>query len=362
MRIPITHTLTKSWEELDRFQPYIIEEVNRSFTSSNNYDIAINRTKKNKLSELTRIELLEILRKISKEAIIFYLEEKNFPRRKLKDENRRNAEFLADSDFITVYPDEEEPIYLRILPEFKNWYAAYQLEKNQRLEDLDRLHIENVYNTVLDIDERLQINPSTKVRIKLNQDCRFQALDEKCDGMVHRAEYRQDALTFLTRRNIITDIEVKYSEYGDNAVHLSLNLEKFQQFRTEIAKAYKNKGRGDHLGNEIRYTVTYNEMTGEISINSKVFKKTNFDSLTDNLFTFLSKNPNRKIMIEELRKATGKTITDLPKIIENAGFTGNLLRAFFRVSKEAIYFRQHVTKADLENLNISSLNLTDSTL
>lgn len=248
-------------------------------------------------------------------------------------------------------------VRLKITKDIQNWYSAYLYEKNQKLEDLDLLQLENIYNTVLDIEGRLRIKPSTKVTIKLNQECRFPLLAEKCDGLLHSAEYREDALIFLARKNIITDFKIRYSEYGDNEVDLFLNFNKFQQFNDEIGKVHKNLNNDNSSNDKILYNVTYNEMAGEILINNKVFKKTNLGSLTDNIFAYLNKNPNRKIKIDELREATEETIRDLPKVIENAGFTGNLSRTFFRVSKTAIFFRQQITKIDFKKLNIDLLNL-----
>jgi len=212
----------------------------------------------------------------------------------------------------------------------------------------------------LDIEDRLRINSSTQVTIKLNQECRFPLLDEKCDGLLHSAEYREDALTFLKRKNVVKDFEIEYSEYGDDEVHIFLNFDKFQLFKDKIAEIYKNQCKDDRCNDEILYTVTYNEMTGEILINNKILKKTNLDSLTDNIFAYLNKNPNRKIKLDELQEATRETIRDLPKVIENAGFTGNLLRTFFRVSKTAVHFRPQITKVDFEKLNIDSLDLDSS--
>jgi len=248
-------------------------------------------------------------------------------------------------------------VRLKITQDIQNWYSAYLFEQNQKLEDLDSLQLENIYNTVLDIEDRLRIKSSTQVTIKLNQECRFPLLNEKCDGLLHSAEYRQDALTFLKQKNIITDFEIEYSEYGDNEVHIFLNFDKFLLFKNKISEIHKNQCKDDRFNDEILYTVTYNEMTGEILINNKIIKKTNLNSLTDNIFSYLIKNPNRKIKIDELQESTGETIRDLPKVIENAGFTGNLLRTFFRVSKTAVHFRQQITKAAFKKLNIDPLDL-----
>ena len=126
---------------------------------------------------------------------------------------------------------------------------------------------------------------------------------------------------------------------------------------TVLKNQLESINKTNQLNDEISYTVTYNEMTGEILINDGVVKKTNLGSLVDSVFAYLHKNSNRKITISELKKATKKNIKDLPKVIENAGFTGTRLKAFFgRVSKDVVYFKPQVTKSDLEKLGITSLD------
>jgi len=132
-------------------------------------------------------------------------------------------------------------VRLKITKDIQSWYSAYLYEKNQKLEDLDPLQLENIYNTVLDIEERLRIKPSTQVTIKLNQECRFPLLDEKCDGLLHSAEFRKDALTFLARKNVITAFKINDPDDADTTVTLTINFDKFQNFKVEIADVYTLK-------------------------------------------------------------------------------------------------------------------------
>lgn len=236
MLVPTYSSIQKRSDELEKFTPLVIKELYRLFKSTDTVDVILERTKQNKLLPLSRAELLEILRTLNQDFFIFDIKKRNFPQRKLKDERLKQFGFLADSDFITIYPREKEPIYLRLFPEFKNW----------------------------------------------------------CDA---------------------------------------------------------------RLNNTTLYTLTYNEMTGEILINNKVFRKTQLDSDVDCVFKYLAKNPNRIISIEEIKKGSEKEIKNLPKIIERAGFTGNFLRTFFRVSKSSIYFRHQLTRGDFMKLNIPRLSL-----
>ncbi len=255
---------------------------------------------------------------------------------------------------------EPNRFYLIIPDSFNNWYNGYAVRRDTALNDLSALNLEKIFNLVMDINDQLQMKPTEEVVIgidSLNID-KFPLMSSHIIGDSKiMTSFRQDALDYMEHEFLIS-----YSKIVPelDKIAIKLNIEEFTAFKKELALVFKARASPSkedaELKNEVSYTVTFNEMTGEILINDKVFKKTNLDSLADSVFTFLHKNPNRKITIGELKKATGKPIKDLPKVIENAGFTGNRLRAFFRVGKDAIYFRPQVTKADLEKLNISSLD------
>lgn len=347
-------------EKLDLIIQEIIKERPQAIGGVH---IIIKITKDNKLINIGRTEILRLLETISSSnPNSIEILQANYPSNELNKtiqsitiDPKTKKEILGKPQKISS-KTYSNLIFIHLLPNFDNWYSVYIFEKNQKLEDLDQLQIENILNTVLDIDQQLKIKPATMVTIKINLECRFPILKEKFDSLSHRLEYWKEAVNFLKRKDVITDIKPNYSEYDDNTLNVLLNISEFQEFKIEIENVYEKMSNGDHPDNKIIYIITYNEMTGEIRINDKVIKKTNFDSITDNLFTYLNINPNRKITLNELQEATGKTINNLPKAIENAGFTGNRLRAFFRVSSGVIYFKPQITKTDLEKLNISSLD------
>lgn len=377
MKIPVTYTLQKDWDELDKFKPYVIKELHRLFISQDRNEIKISRTKENRLDKLSRLELLEILRKLAKEEKCpLYLEEKNFPKRQLKNPEQKDSAFLADSDFITVNPKENEPIYLKLFSEFSNWYAADALKRKTNLADIGLLNLEKIYNLVLDIDEKFRIKPEQIITIdidSLNYD-RFTILRDKIIGNTKiRLDFRKDALDFLKDKNLVYHYEVNRPI---EKIEIALNVEEFPKFRDEIAKAYEEeikrqapfplitktdpeaqqeavKKPTDEAIYQIKYT-----LAREIILNNFLLSKVNFNSENDNIFGYIYKNPNKKINIEELKKpAGGKLTKDLHKIVENLGFKGELKKAFFNISKNDIFFRNPLTQKDLDDLGISRLKL-----
>jgi len=105
---------------------------------------------------------------------------------------------------------------------------------------------------------------------------------------------------------------------------------------------------------EISFTMNY-----EVVLNNLVvLSKPNLNSENTDVFSYLIKNPNKKVTKKEIESTIGKKIgKDFHKITENLGFTGDLRRAFFVVSNDAIIFRNPIKKVDFNLLAIPSLRI-----
>ena len=91
----------------------------------------------------------------------------------------------------------------------------------------------------------------------------------------------------------------------------------------------------------------------------RMIAKPHFNSINDNAFQYLFKNPGRNILIEELYTVTGtRTALDLHKMVENLKFTGVLKQVFFRVSQNAIRFDPRVSASTLAALEIDPVELS----
>jgi len=87
-------------------------------------------------------------------------------------------------------------------------------------------------------------------------------------------------------------------------------------------------------------------------------KKMNYDTINEQIFDYFFKNSNRKITLDELQKSVDEPIKrSLPKIVNELGFSGDLLRIFFNVSKNAVEFRNPIRKSYLEKIGISKLKI-----
>ncbi|MFH1827028.1 MAG: hypothetical protein ABH812_01170 [bacterium] len=109
---------------------------------------------------------------------------------------------------------------------------------------------------------------------------------------------------------------------------------------------------------DILFEITYTDGR-EVLLNKYILiANPDFESENDQVFDYLMKNPRRTIKLEEIEDKIGNNLAkSLHKIIENLGFSGDLRKIFFNVSKNAIYFRNPVTKTDLQKLGMSRIKL-----
>lgn len=84
-----------------------------------------------------------------------------------------------------------------------------------------------------------------------------------------------------------------------------------------------------------------------------------FDSENDNFIDYVTSNPGRKLTKEDIEKGTGqkKLKKSLKQIITDLGFSGEIRKLFFNVSKTAVYFRNNITESELGTLNIDKVSL-----
>jgi len=81
----------------------------------------------------------------------------------------------------------------------------------------------------------------------------------------------------------------------------------------------------------------------------------NFYSQTDLMYSYIFRNPNRVITLDEVQKNIDRRYLSLnfPQLICGLKFTGNLRRLFFRSSKCHLIFYNPVTIARMQMLGIA---------
>lgn len=93
--------------------------------------------------------------------------------------------------------------------------------------------------------------------------------------------------------------------------------------------------------------------------NTFTLSTTNFNSENNNFIEYVISNPDKKLTKAEIEKGIGqqKLKKTLHQIISDLGFSGEIRKLFFNVSKTAVYFRNNVSENQLEELSVDKENL-----
>lgn len=300
------------------------------------------------LDKIGKDEIREIVLKLQQEEGVFRL-------------NEIYNRLLAQSEQPTDLPY----ILVDVKPNFDSWYSNYLIQKRARLENLTESNFQQIYPVLLQIEEQLQLKRSESFNFS------FVSSPREIEG--YDAEDVYDlAGGYLKVLDYLKTIGVvmKYSR-GDNALDadIVLNtgnfydiLDRAKKIHSTIKKVENADGQNikdatqpkatkeTDEQDEPMYQITYTKQR-QVLMNNAQISKPDFNSENDLVFSFLYEHPNKRITREDLEKAIGEKLTkSLHKIVENLGFEGDTKEVFFSVSKNAIEFRNPITKRDLEEM------------
>lgn len=181
-----------------------------------------------KLQGLSRLEALKILEEFEREHEVIKLPRFNYP------PNRHDQKTAPSDDFL------REKIGVSILAGFDNWYDAYLLRKQDDLSKQSDLNVAKFYNTVLDIDDQLQLNASTEVEISPRFESYRHSLGSKFDDL----RFREEALIYLKRVGAIDDFDPPHLHpllFSDlkPVIRVSLNIKRFSEVKQRIIEEYE---------------------------------------------------------------------------------------------------------------------------
>ena len=272
--------------------------------------------------------------------------------------------FAPDSPNISGASIQYE--YGKSFPLFNRYYLAGKYYLNS----LTRNDIENLLVTIKEIQNNTLVINENKVQLPHGWN-----LDFTGDKVNHQS-IRLDCLTYLKRNNAIIDFKI--NETSDKSLTDTLievetrfaGLEVFtgKLFETRAGKSLINTPNREveslndidvhKKQNKIIYQITYS-MNNEIFLNDKIrLGKPNLGSENEAVMEYLISNPNKKITKKDIEDKKEITIgKDFHKIVENLGFTGDLRKIFFKISKSTILFRNPITEADFEKLGIPPLEI-----
>ena len=103
---------------------------------------------------------------------------------------------------------------------------------------LSPVNLAKIYCTVLDIDDKLQITPSSTVCI----DLQFRNVPRAL-GRFNVVDYRLDALTYLKNCGVVEKHDcTPLSHMAGDYINVTVDIPRFQEFKTQITAAYKESG------------------------------------------------------------------------------------------------------------------------
>jgi len=232
---------------------------------------------------------------------------------------------------------------------FKNCHDASLYRVKRKLEDLSDINLQRIQILGQELDKK------------------FQVLNSRSFDFYSNINF-EDQLKFLQDKGILLGYEQKYMGTGTlNKIMVLLDVEKYVKFQTKLSKICEARfptkkdfppAIKPEKADETAYQISFS-MNNEILLNDLVvLAKPNLNSENTDIFSYLVKNPNKKVTKKEIEQHLGHSIgKDLHKIVENWGFTGDLRKAFFNVSKDVILFRNPLTRADLAGLSIPLLRI-----
>ncbi|MDQ5943655.1 MAG: hypothetical protein QG675_423 [Patescibacteria group bacterium] len=225
-----------------------------------------------------------------------------------------------------------------------------------------RKALEKIWNVLQEIEENRQISsPEDKIKLPFmppnfsGSRLAFDSAARQRSDIIKRLVY----LNALKNLGNTTGIDgYLYFETGSNYNKV------FKMYKGQYENAARDYVATKQPEKEIQdpvYEVKYSETTREITINNVLISKPDFYKENEIVFGFIYKHPKQRISTktikDHVKTELGKPMTKtLHKIIENLGFTGDIKQVFFDTSSEGIFFRNPITKSELNDLGIKYLH------
>lgn len=165
-------------------------------------------------------------------------------------------------------------------------------------------------------------------------------------------------------------IEIGHSDSGVSGswfIKTSLNYKKVfsstkKKYEASSREYVESKSKKEIEVKDPIYEVKYSEITREITINNILLSKPDFYKENEVVFNYIYKRPKQRISIQSIKNHVKTELDEsmtksIHKIVENLGFKGDLKQVFFDVSSKGVYFRNPVTKDELDEIGIKYLQL-----
>lgn len=248
----------------------------------------------------------------------------------------------------------------------------YLTNIGQPLEGLSRVNFLQIYDVLLDMQEEQELTHKAEFPFSLSpKTIRFPEIYSSNSERSY-IESRRKVLEFLYKEGVIGKQFVGYDgQEPDNVIDIAIQKKKLDYYLNKAKSIYSAKFKGikpittnninnsKHIVCKIVYTLNNEVFLEGFTDQPLRLAKTQYNSENDNIFEYLYEHPNKEFTKKELEEQIGQEINkSFFKIVENLGFKGKIRELFFKVSKDAIYFRNPITIADFEALHINISEVT----
>ncbi len=264
--------------------------------------------------------------------------------------------------------------HIELLPAFDNYFLKIQQEPEyqeftgkkppfQKKTKLSRKALEKIWGILQEIEDKRGIRsagediPVQQVHLsKVKNDREAKAASDERLNILKKLENEDKAI-----------IDIRWPKGFHQFGYLKIGdryFEALNYYKEEYKKAandYQQSQEQEKADiNSIAYEVKYSDKVREILINNFLLAKPDFNSENDNVFSYLYRNANRAVKIEELEQHIGgKLKKTIHNILRDLGFTGNFTKTFFSASKNGVIFRNPITYQDLKELGINRLKIQE---
>jgi mRNA-degrading endonuclease RelE of RelBE toxin-antitoxin system len=203
---------------------------------------------------------------------------------------------------------------------------------------------------------KIEVSDIYRILLKLQDDEKALTIVESLTPIDHvYPDYPNNSIAHPNDYDLVNVVVVELDDKFDKWL---MHKKKIEQainsvFSNTAIDDIKNKPKSKSI-----YQIKYGADQRIILNNLFELSKPNFDSENANVFDFLYNNPNKKYTLQEIESSLDQKLTkNLSKIVENLGFTKDLKKVFFQVSKTSIIFHNPISQKRMNNLDFKIIKL-----
>lgn len=239
------------------------------------------------------------------------------------------------------YEDKLNKVLEKLAEERKLTRKGYKTKVNFKKRTFNKIEIKDVYRILLKLQDDEKI---------INITSSLTPIDIAYPDLLN------DSIADPRDYDLVESITVEVGQEFDKWIKTRKRID--FAMNNLLRDTVNEKPTKNKKNNYFIYQIKYGADQKIILNNLFELSKPNFDSENANVFELLYNNPNKKYTVKEIETSLGENLTkNLSKIIENLGFTRDLKKVFFQVSKTSVIFYNPISKKRLDSLDMKNIKL-----